>query len=353
MKIKITDKGAVASRPGQMYAWPGMAKALNGDIVVAVSERKFHVDPFGREVVIRSRDNGYSWGLPQEVYNSEMDDRDGNMLALRDGRLVLSWFTSNAFEKDWPERAARVTDKMRKELLGTWMLVSNDNGYTWSETPKSIPAGMHVSPTELSDGSLLSIGFGNRFSGDDRSALSILKSHDTGNTWDRISKIDAVFKDENGNLIAHLDESHVLETSPGNLIALFRSVRGADGNGYLYQAFSSDYGNSWTLPHKTSIWGYPPHMLKLSSGAILCMCSHRRRPYGIVGVLSRDNGYSWDTENIFTIYSWDDEPDMGYPVSLEVAKDEILTVFYCKRDGIKDKNEEPEGLLYVRFKIEG
>ncbi|MCK5843245.1 MAG: exo-alpha-sialidase, partial [Victivallales bacterium] len=66
MRIEILDQGMVASRPGQMYAWPGITKTADGAILVSASERKVHVGPYGREVIMRSDDDGGTWSLPRE-----------------------------------------------------------------------------------------------------------------------------------------------------------------------------------------------------------------------------------------------------------------------------------------------
>lgn len=357
MNVKIIEEGIVASRPKQVYAWPGITRAQNGDIIVASSERKSHMGPYGREVIIRSTDNGYSWHLPQEIYNCELDDRDANIITLKDGTLVLSWFTSIAFtemHQVWPGRTARVTEKMREELLGTWMLKSSNNGENWDTQALKIPVGMHISPTELSDGSLLSIGWDHLFEDNKDKMLSCYKSDDIGETWYKTVDFDCPIQD--GTPI--LNENHVIEVSPGKLIALFRKC-----GDYLFQANSEDYGKSWSKPLQIDIWGYPPHMLKLSDGRILCLVGYRQAPFSIRGIISNDNGLTWDTDNTFTIYEWEDEPDMGYPVSLEVAPGEILTVFYCsRRDAAQNNNVAPwptdaqtgtsaEGILSVRYRL--
>lgn len=349
--IEIIKQGIVASRPKQMYGWPGITRAANGDIIVAASERKSHMCPYGREVIIRSKDNGGSWSLPQEVYNSELDDRDANIITLKDGTLVLSWFTSTAFEHySWKERAARVTEQMRRELMGTWMLKSHDHGENWDAKPLRIPVGMHISPTQLSDGSLLSIGWEGLFQDGAQKTLCCYQSNDLGESWNKTFTFDCPQKDG----LPVLNENHVLEIAPGKLIAMFRKC-----GDFLYQASSSDYGKNWTTPQQTEIWGYPPHLIKLGDGRILCVYGHRRNPYSIRGVISADNGQTWDIDNIFTIYEWKDELDMGYPVSLEVAPGEILTVFYCnRRDEVSTNTPEPwktsnaqDGILSVRYRI--
>lgn len=354
MKIDIIEKGIVASRAKQMYAWPGITKAQNGDIIVSASERKFHCGPWGREVIIRSTDNGRNWQQPQEIYNSELDDRDANILTLKDGTLLLSWFTSMAFAEHniCPERIARVTDKMQQDLLGTWMIKSYDNGENWNTQALKIPAGMHISPVALSDGSLLSIGWKDKT--DNGKILCCYKSKDIGENWYEASEFECPMKE--GKSL--LNENHVLEVSPGKLIALFRKC-----DDCLYQASSDNYGESWSKPLQIDIWGCPPHMIKLNDGRILCVVGHRKTPYSIRGVISYDQGLTWDTNNTFTIYEWEDEPDMGYPMSLETAPGEIMTVFYCSRLDANTPNHpapwthldqsgtSPEGILSVRYTL--
>ena len=354
-KIKITDiiNGIVVSRPKQMYAWPGIVKISENEILVAASERRYHCCPFGREVVIRSLDGGQTWRLPQEVHNSELDDRDANLATTPDGTLILGWFTSTAFEGHWKERASRITKKMRDDLVGSWMRISKDNGHNW-EPAQRMPVGSHISPVALSDGSLVTVGEEPR----SEASIAIYKSKDLGLSWDKISRIPCqrLWNEEDKSNVLLLNENHILETAPGKLIAMFRSNPGEDG--YLYQSFSKDNGASWSKPHKTNIWGYPPHLLRLSNGVIMCSYSYRREPYSIRAVFSYDEGKKWDTDNIATLYEWEDQPDMGYPVSVEVTPGNILTVFYCSRRDANHPEQTkrmdghyPEGILSVSFSL--
>ncbi len=341
--IKILENGTVAARPNQMYGWPGITRAANGDILVAASERQFHVCPYGREVIMRSTDNGHTWSLPQEVYNSEIDDRDANLTTLADGTIVLSWFSSTAYEKHnnelWPERIARVTDKMREELVGTWFIKSTDHGQTWELKPHRIPVGAHISPTVLSDGSWISIGPDWTPAAFPRPLL-VYKSSDRGETWTKVSEITKEGEE--------LNENHVLDLGGSKLTVLLRKCGDC-----LRQAFSDDYGQTWTTPVVTDMKGFPAQMIRLQNGDILCVYGHRWAPFGIRGVLSHDNAQTWDTANTFTIYEWADTPDIGYPSSIEVAPGEILTVFYCSRRTYPQQPAVlPEGILYTRYRLD-
>lgn len=351
MKAYNFEYGVVASRPDQMYGWPGICKVKGQEILVAASERKYHICPFGREVVIRSFDGGRTWELPQEVYNSELDDRDSNLAILPDGTIVLTWFTSIAWEyyihPEWKPRVERVTQRMREELLGTWLLRSFDGGHTWETTPHRVPTGAHAGPTVLSNGSLIYLG---EIKTGDECEMASFISTDKGISWRKAGIVPFPKNIE-------LNENHVMEVSPGRLIALFRE----ETEGYLYQSNSEDYGVTWSPVVRLPVWGYPPYLLLLQSGVLLCLYGHRREPWSIRAVLSYDYGRTWDVDNIITIYGWRDKPDMGYPVAVELEPGQILTVFYCSRQDIRyeqrikgltpDKGLTPEGLLYARFML--
>ena len=358
IKISNIEVGVVATRPGQMYAWPGIVRINENEILVAASERRYHVCPYGREVVIRSEDNGKSWELPREVYNSQLDDRDANLCITPDGTLILSWFTSTAFDKFWSNEAERVTDKMRTELLGTWLCHSTDGGENWGKALR-MPAGVHIAPSVLSDSSLICIGSPSQ----SEEALNVYKSNDMGLSWRKVYQFECkkIWVEEAERYMLEFDENHVFELSPGKLTVMFRTEPAGDG--YLYQAFSDDNGETWSKPSNTGIWGFPPQLMRLSDGTIMCSYSHRKTPYSIRVVFSHDNGRSWDIDNIATLYEWKDKPDMGYPSSIELSPNKILTVFYCSRcdaDGKSptswNKNisadSSPEGILSITFTLE-
>jgi hypothetical protein len=76
-------------------------------------------------------------------------------------------------------------------------------------------------------------------------------------------------------------------------------------------------------------------------------------------VISYDEGITWDTENIITIYQWDHALDMGYPVTLELTPGRLITVYYCSRkheifqkSGRELQGKElAEGILYTRWQL--
>ncbi len=374
LKASNYQRGIIASRPGQMYSWPGLIRVNDHELLAIASERKHHVCPFGREVIMRSFDAGDTWSLPEEIYNSELDDRDGTLAILPDGTITASWFTSSEWmnptymREEWAARRDRVTRKMLDELGGSWLLRSKDGGHTWDSAPHAMPewGAAHSGPFALSDGRLITFGYDTI---DNQVETCAFTSQDQGLTWQRLAVVPSLMMmpDDPQNEItlgvtlptSRLNERAFLEITPTHYLVLFRAVMPEVGSTML-QSESTDGGLHWTMPAELPFWGLPAHLLKLSNGAILCTYGHRRDPWSIRAILSYDNGQSWDVDNIITLDEWDDQPDMGYPMSLELQPGRILTIYYASRQPIlhqamyeKDykRGSTPEGLLYVKYML--
>jgi len=133
-------------------------------------------------------------------------------------------------------------------------------------------------------------------------------------------------ENESGKLSPTLNENHVVEVEPGHLLAAFRAEP-KDG-GLIHLSDSTDNGRTWTAARKLSTYGYPPHLIKLQSGVILLTFSDRRQPQSIRAIVSYDGGRRWDEDRPILIREMPYMSDFGYPVSLELEPDRILTVYY-------------------------
>jgi hypothetical protein len=347
--------------------------------VVSASERISHVGPLGRVVVMRSGDGGRTWSSPQEVYNSEVDDRDASLRTHPDGTLILTSFSST----DWipyikkgmypgdcpvPERwlsqwQARIERMGLTEELPSvgWLIRSEDGGHVWGP-PVETPTGQHAGPGVLGDGRLIYVGTGPMREADITTTakydvkVSVWESVNKGDTWGKISEIPRSKEMPREMLII---ENHLVETSPGHLVVMFRSEACEWEDMFLYQSHSFDSGRTWTEPEKLPVWGGPPHLLVLSSGELLCSYGYRREPPSVRAMLSVDEGKTWDTENFITLHELDVPHDFGYPVTVEPSPGELVTAYYLNKKYAKRNDkfvylphaEDAGGIMSIRWTL--
>ena len=87
------------------------------------------------------------------------------------------------------------------------------------------------------------------------------------------------------------------------------------------------------------MWGYPPHLLLLSSGAVLCSYGCRRAPCGVRACLSRDGCETWEVADEIvlrddglttagTVAGKGTPDDLGYPRTVELSDGSLFTVYY-------------------------
>ena len=73
-------------------------------------------------------------------------------------------------------------------------------------------------------------------------------------------------------------------------------------------------------------------------------------PYGIRGMISRDEGQTWSDE--FIIRDDGASPDLGYPVALEREDGAILTVYYHNVDEQPFLQGGPRHIAGTVFRLE-
>ncbi|MCZ6676640.1 MAG: sialidase family protein [Candidatus Poribacteria bacterium] len=214
---------------------------------------------------------------------------------------------------------------------------STDRGQTWERQEWIVPGVHHITAFPrsawLADGTILVPVYGSDAGAHRRTY--VWRSADGGATW-RLFPMSTYVPGVDGN------ETAVLEVSPGRVLAHTRTEQG-----YLLEVWSDDGGRTWSQPLRTPIWGYPPHLLKLRDGRVLCAFGYRREPMGVRAVLSHDGGKTWDMDNVIILR--DDGgtssqfrrelkragSDVGYPISTQLSDGRILTVYYITlADGI-------------------
>ena len=380
-------------------AFPTVIRLQNGDLITLFYQSPvwegtgiegtrnevlshWHGSPKNWTTLIRSVDEGRTWD-PDSVVAVDVASDSENVNApviseLSSGELLLinhRWYIDPPPDHEKAFAAERHTlgfrrpaDRVRKPTEKPFDLLvfdslyttrSNDQGHTWGvPEPFSITSSLDYCSyggrngvIEMPDGSLLIAlegelpgdarpDRGPRGPRDNRSRCYAARSYDGGRTWRHPSLI--ALDDINAQIA--FGEPGMLRLPGGKLIAHMRTDAWRfnephptlDAEGYVYQAFSTDDGWTWQGLHRTPIWGWPPHLLRLRSGRILCTYGHRREPFGVRAVLSDDEGETWDMDNEIVIRDDGATSDLGYPASVQLEDGQVLTVYYHNgEDGIR------------------
>ncbi|MFN7921164.1 MAG: sialidase family protein [Bryobacteraceae bacterium] len=327
-KISVAQTDIISQQPENYHGWPTLTRKRNGELLVVCSGgRESHVCPFGRVELMCSKDEGLTWSWPQIIMDSAIDDRDAGVCETPKGAIVVTTFTSLAYEDRlkkegdklafWSTVNLRATPEQRQSLLGTWMLRSDDAGLTWS-APYRVPLNSPHGPIALSDGRLLYAG---KKLWDSSQRVGVADSSDEGRTWNWLADIPTRMGDD----VKNYHELHAVETADKRLIVQIRN-HNRENDRETLQCESTDGGRSWTQPKPTGIWGLPSHLLRLKDGRLVMSYGYRRSPYGVQVSLSSDHGRTWGEP--LTITEDGAGVDLGYPSTVELANGDLLTVWY-------------------------
>lgn len=334
---KVHDVRVISQQPQLYHGWPTVARRRNGELLVVYSGgREAHVCPFGRVELMRSHDQGESWTWPEVLIDSPIDDRDAGVVETARGSLLVTTFTSLAFEpilkraesaglSHWPAerlqrwKAARdrVSAEQRQSLLGCWMIRSTDGGLNWSARYDCVVDSPH-GPVPLKDGRLLYAGVALWTA---ERKVGVCVSEDDGVTWKWLADVPT----RPGDTHKQYHELHVVETLEGRLVAQIRNHNKQNRYETL-QTESDDGGRTWSTPHPIGVWGFPSHLLRLRDGRLLMSYGHRRPPLGVQARVSEDGGRSWSAPVV--VYGDGTSSDLGYPSTVELDDGTLLTVWY-------------------------
>ena len=109
------------------------------------------------------------------------------------------------------------------------------------------------------------------------------------------------------------------------------------------QSDSEDGGYTWSKPRRlTGSAEHPADVIKLKDGRVLMTYGRRVTPWGILGMISNDEGKTWD-ENNRILLTADSGIDQGYPSTLQREDGAIVTVYYSSELHVS-KRPRPEVL---------
>ena len=351
----IHEQRVISPDPEFYHGWPTLCRRSTGELIVTWSGgREGHICPFGRVEMMTSRDGGQTWSYPRVVLDGAIDDRDSGCLETPRGTLIVTTFTSLAYEDAllakqlklaegdkgrWPQQQIdrwlavhnRLAPAQRRAELGEWLIRSTDGGITWGPRIATLVNSPH-GPIALADGRLLYPG---KRLWTESETIGVAESLDDGQSWSWLAAIPARPGDD---VTRGYHELHGVEVEPGRIVVHIRNHNKANA-GETLQCESSDGGKSWTEPHSIGVWGLPSHLRKLRDGRLLMTYGYRLSPFGNQARVSSDGGGTWSDPIVLS----DDGigGDLGYPSTVQLDNGRLVTVWYELR-------KQPPGKAVLR-----
>ena len=311
--------------------WPVIHALPNGHLGVVTRDGDFHGGERGRLVFVTSPDGGESWSHATVIAADGPDNRNPAFGVAADGSLLAFFIKLDRYSEtgtDW-------TKLTGKGYMPVYVSRSEDGGVTWRKGEKLVGQGHEQwSGTDrtwdstalngsspfgkvltLPDGTmLLTYYHALRFDEAEEwsEAVFLIRSHDGGRTW-----VDPVTIAEGFN------ETALCNLGDGHILAMMRGVGGDS-----WQSDSTDGGYNWSEPRRiTGDSEYPADVIRLHDGRLLLTYGRRSPPRGILGMISTDDGKTWDGDNRILLTA-DSGADHGYPSSIQRDDGTIVTVYY-------------------------
>lgn len=342
----VLETKVISQQPDLYHGWPTVVRTKSGTLWLSWSGgRESHVCPFGQVCAMTSNDEGKTWTYPRVLLDSATDDRDSGVLETSKGTLLVTTFTSLAYEDSylkasayaelgskgwvskkmpaeqfakWKAAHERLSDADRKAELGEWVIRSTDGGKTWSSRIATVLNSPH-GPIQLKDGRLLYPG---KQLWTKEGKIGVAVSEDDGVAWKMLSEIPTRPGDD---VKGSYHELHGVEAANGEIIVHIRN-HNEQNKGETLQTESKDGGKTWSVPHSIGVWGLPSHLLKLRDERLIMTYGHRRKPFGNQARVSADHGKTWSEP--ITLSGDGKGGDLGYPSTVELGDGRLLTVWY-------------------------
>jgi len=251
----------------------------------------------GRICACYSRDQGRTWSEPEVIYDGPYDDRDPSVMQMSDGRILCNFFSLK------PKEGGGYTG------LGTWLIISSDQGKTWSEAKCLVEDYYCSSPIRPFTATHLMLGL---YRADDKDANgAVIISKDSGLTWSTPYDID------NGGLRLDAETDVIFRPKRG-----FYAIQRAAEESMRY-SISQDGGRTWSPSEPVGFPGHSPYLYRSPKGIVVC--AHRKPKTSFHYSLDECDTWSNNVEV--------DNVGGAYPSMATRIDGNVLIVYYEEGDG--------------------
>ena len=303
--------------------WPVIQNLHNGYLGVVTRDGDFHIGERGRLVFVHSPDGGESWSHAAVISGEGSDNRNPAFGVTSTGTLLVSFIV----QVNYTDGVYATQDMVPTPL---YLARSDDCGQTWT-TELAKVEGCDEFPVASPFGKMLTRADGGIVMHYYLDGVShLITSHDDGRTWGA----PTVIADGGYN------ETGLCDLGEGKLLAVLRD----DGAGALSSSRSDDGGTTWSEPVRiTEPREHPGDVIKLADGRLLLTYGRRTTPCGVFGLVSHDEGRSWDQNNRLFLVA-DIGRDLGYPSSIQRDDGTIVTVYYSDQLIVSEPRAQTIGI---------
>lgn len=301
-------------------------------------------DGVNQLATMTSRDGGLTWAGRRVLIENNPGDVNvfsPSLCRLPTGTILLFYFRYHVLKAGVPPVTSgfvrRSNDEGRSFTNETTLWTRRPFGVA-SHTLRRLSTGRLILP--------LDIQVGNTWTANDHSVVGAMFSDDEAVTW-RQSR-DSVDLPLRGAM-----EGHIQELKDGRLMMVMRTQLGA-----VFQAYSSDGGNSWSKPQTTGLRQPEtcPEMIRLSTGELMIVwCNAEYDPkfdhFGkrspLTVAISRDEGQTWNHARNLA-----DDPRKGYhnPIAFCSSKGRVVVAYteltYSERWTMDSQNDHLKGAIF-------
>ncbi len=346
LALTEVDRFVIASDAGHL-AFPDVAPLSDGRWLLVYRQGATHVDRTGRIMKQVGTADGLVWSTPEVLLDvPDMDDRDPSITRLADGRLVVTWF----------QYRSQTFSPNTIYLHETFIVVSSDDGETWSAPEQITPGTMQLavgaginadgrwvdaegelvivhassSPMVEHAGGWILPNYGgnainlNNIAACLRSEISLFLSPDEGRTWEERRVLPGAVPS------VWLQEPALLILPSGRWLQQVRTAYGTTPStpGDLAQTVSADGGLTWSPWRPLGFVGHAPDL--------------HRTPHGVVLSAFREINDEFTQEWVSMMYSVDEGEtwtaplriadcgavECGYPSFAQLDDTHVLVVYY-------------------------